>query len=162
MLQSLWRSRTTVLFIDTESGVVTDETKMHNGEPMYSWNVLATDNKTHFACSRSTPTSPSDVLLGYFDQQDNLTLKVLDRPVLSVDSTFKSFLFLAKSHHAIQLRKRSVTSLRQSARVLQQRLSLFSRRRPPRGLTPNLFVSPSHIEGHMQHRRRRSRQSLLH
>src|SRR6267154_5881530 len=138
---------------------------MHNGEPMYSWNVLATDNKTHFACSRSTPTSPSDVLLGYFDQQDNLTGKVLDRQVVSVHSTFKSFLFLAQSHHAFQLRKRSVTSLRRlypSACILQQRLSLFSRRRPPRGLAPNLFVSPFHMEGHMQHRRGRSRQPLLH
>jgi len=154
-----------VLFIDTESGAVTDETKMHNGEPMYSWNALATDNKTHFACSRSTPTSPSDVLLGYFDQQDNLTLKVLHQPVVSVDSTFKSFLFLAKSHHAFQLRRHLVTSLRRlypSACILQQRLSLFSRRRPPRGLIQNLFVSPFHMEGHMQHRRRRSRQSLLH
>ncbi|OAX35979.1 alpha/beta-hydrolase [Rhizopogon vinicolor AM-OR11-026] len=83
VLQSLWRSRTTVLFIDTESGTITDETKIHPDEPMYSWNVLATDNKMRVVCSRSTPTTPSDVLLGYFNQRGDLSWKVLDRPVLS-------------------------------------------------------------------------------
>ncbi|KAJ8590553.1 alpha/beta-hydrolase [Rhizopogon salebrosus TDB-379] len=86
VLQSLWRSRTTVLFIDTESGTITDETKPRFGEPMYSWNVLATDDKTRFICSRSTPTTPSDVSLGYFDQYDNLSWTVLDKPLLSEEA----------------------------------------------------------------------------
>ncbi|KAG0694260.1 Alpha/Beta hydrolase protein [Suillus ampliporus] len=86
VLQSLWRSRTTVLFIDTESGAITDETKMREGKPMYSWNVLATDGKTRFICSRSTPTTPSEVLLGYFDGHGKLNWKVLDRPVISIET----------------------------------------------------------------------------
>ncbi|KAG2146235.1 Alpha/Beta hydrolase protein [Suillus clintonianus] len=83
VLQSIWRSRTTILFIDTESGAITDETKIHNDEPLYSWNFYATDDKTRFICSRSTPTTPSEVLLGYFDQHDNLNWKVLDKPTIS-------------------------------------------------------------------------------
>ncbi|KAG0694165.1 Alpha/Beta hydrolase protein [Suillus ampliporus] len=86
VLQSLWRSRTTVLFIDTESGAITDETKMSEGESMYSWNVLATDGKTRFICSRSTPTTPSEVLLGSFDLHGNINWKVLDKPAMSVET----------------------------------------------------------------------------
>ncbi|KAG1756952.1 Alpha/Beta hydrolase protein [Suillus occidentalis] len=60
-----------------------DETKMRDGEPLYSWDLLATDDKTRFICSRSTPTTPYEVLLGYFDHHDNLNWKVLDQPTLS-------------------------------------------------------------------------------
>jgi hypothetical protein len=87
VLHSLWRSRTTVLFIDTESGAITDETKIHDGKPFYSWNVLATDNKMCIVCSRSTLTTPSDILLGCFDQYGRLSWKVLDKPLLSGEGT---------------------------------------------------------------------------
>ncbi|KAG2113986.1 Alpha/Beta hydrolase protein [Suillus cothurnatus] len=83
VLHSIWRSRTTILFIDTESGAISDETKMRDGEPLYSWELHATDNKSRFICSRSTPTTPCEVLLGYLDQQDNLNWKVLDKPTIS-------------------------------------------------------------------------------
>ncbi|KAG1834331.1 hypothetical protein DFJ58DRAFT_908669 [Suillus subalutaceus] len=83
VLHSLWRSRATILFIDTESGAISDKTKMRDGEPLYSWDLHATDNKTRLICSRSTPTTPSEVLLGYFDQHDNLNWKVLDKPTIS-------------------------------------------------------------------------------
>ncbi|KAG1902336.1 Alpha/Beta hydrolase protein [Suillus fuscotomentosus] len=75
VLHSLWRSRATILFIDTESGAISDETKMRDGEPLYNWDLHATDDKTHFICSRSTPTTPHEVLLGYFDEHDNLNWK---------------------------------------------------------------------------------------
>ncbi|KAG1795267.1 Alpha/Beta hydrolase protein [Suillus variegatus] len=83
VLHSLWRSRATILFIDTESGAISDETKMRDGEPLYNWDLHATDDKTHFICSRSTPTTPHEVLLGYFDEHDNLNWKVLDKPMIS-------------------------------------------------------------------------------
>jgi acylaminoacyl-peptidase len=89
VLHSLWRSRSTILFIDIESGAISDETKLRGGEPLYSWDLLATDDKTRFICSRSTPTTPSEVLLGYFDQHNNLNWKVLDQPTLSFAGTFK-------------------------------------------------------------------------
>ncbi|KAG1727229.1 Alpha/Beta hydrolase protein [Suillus lakei] len=82
VLQSIWRSRTTVLFIDTLSGVITDATKLGDG-PLYSWTVHATDNKNRFICSRSTPTTPWEVLLGSFDQDGTLEWKVLDKLMLS-------------------------------------------------------------------------------
>ncbi|KAG1727233.1 hypothetical protein EDB19DRAFT_2042887 [Suillus lakei] len=82
VLQSIWRSRTTVLFIDTLSGVITDATKLGDG-PLYSWTVHATDNKNQFICSRSTPTTPWEVLLGSFDQDGTLEWKVLDKLMLS-------------------------------------------------------------------------------
>ncbi|KAG2135266.1 Alpha/Beta hydrolase protein [Suillus clintonianus] len=83
VLQSLWRSRATIIFINTESGAISDETKIHDDEPLYSWSLHATDDKTRFICSRSTPTTPSEVLPGYFDQHDNLNWKVLDKPTIS-------------------------------------------------------------------------------
>jgi acylaminoacyl-peptidase len=86
VLHSIWRSRTTILFIDTESGAISDETKMRDGEPLYSWELHATDNKSRFICSRSTPTTPCEVLLGYLDQQDNLNWKVLDKPTISLST----------------------------------------------------------------------------
>ncbi|KAG1810395.1 Alpha/Beta hydrolase protein [Suillus plorans] len=89
VLQSMWRSRTTVLFIDTRSGEITDATKLGDG-PLYSWTVHATDNKSRFICSRSTPTTPWEVLLGSFDQHDTLEWKVLDKSLLS--STIKEAL----------------------------------------------------------------------
>ncbi|KAG1777970.1 hypothetical protein EV702DRAFT_968848 [Suillus placidus] len=82
VLQSIWHSRTTVLFIDTQSGTITDATKLGDG-PLYSWTVHATDNKSQFICSRSTPTTPWEVLLASFDQYDTLEWKVLDKPLLS-------------------------------------------------------------------------------
>ncbi|KAG2344168.1 alpha/beta-hydrolase [Suillus weaverae] len=82
VLQSIWHSRTTVVFIDTQSGAITDTTKLGDG-PLYSWTVHATDNKSQFICSRSTPTTPWEVLLASFDQYDTLEWKVLDKPLLS-------------------------------------------------------------------------------
>ncbi|KAG1869408.1 hypothetical protein DFJ58DRAFT_765969 [Suillus subalutaceus] len=89
VLQSIWHSRTTVFFIDTQSGAVIDATTLGDG-PLYSWTVHATDNKSRFICSRSTPTTPWEVLLGSFDQNDTLQWKVLDKPILS--STMKEAL----------------------------------------------------------------------
>jgi acylaminoacyl-peptidase len=82
VLQSIWHSRTTVLFIDTQSGAIRDATELGDG-PLYSWTVHATDNKNQLICSRSTPTNPWEVLLGSLDQHDTLDWKVLDRPMLS-------------------------------------------------------------------------------
>ncbi|KAG1801305.1 Alpha/Beta hydrolase protein [Suillus variegatus] len=89
VLQSIWRSRTTVLLIDTQSGEITDATKLGDG-PLYSWTLHATDDKSRFICSRSTPTTPWEVLLGSFDQHDTLEWKVLDKSLLS--STIKEAL----------------------------------------------------------------------
>jgi hypothetical protein len=165
VLHSLWRSRATILFIDTESGAISDETKMRDGEPLYSWDLLATDDKTRFICSRSTPTTPSEVLLGYFDQYDNLNWKVLDQPTLSFAGTFEPIWLLATSNHAFQLKMHSAISLPRSypsVRVLQQRLLSSSRRKLPQDLARNPSALPFRMEDHMYHLQHHSTQLLLH
>jgi hypothetical protein len=165
VLHSLWHSRSTILFIDIESGAISDETKLRDGEPLYSWDLLATDDKTRFICSRSTPTTPSEVLLGYFDQHDNLNWKVLDQPTLSFAGMFKSIWILAKSDYAFQLKTHSGISLRRSypsVHVLQQRLLSSSRRKLPQDLARNPSVLPFHMEDHMHRRQHHSIQVLLH
>ncbi|KAG1807980.1 Alpha/Beta hydrolase protein [Suillus subaureus] len=89
VLQSIWHSRTTVLFIDTQSGAIINATTLGDG-PLYSWTVHATDNKSRFICSRSTPTTPWEVVSGSFDQNDTLQWKFLDKPMIS--STIKEAL----------------------------------------------------------------------
>ncbi|KAF8838080.1 alpha/beta-hydrolase [Paxillus ammoniavirescens] len=84
VVQSLWRSRPTLILIDVEDGTVVDGTPVLEGQPLYSWNFLATDGFGSVVCSRSTPTSPPEVVLltairGKFAK----TPRVVDKPVLS-------------------------------------------------------------------------------
>ncbi|KAH7911153.1 Alpha/Beta hydrolase protein [Hygrophoropsis aurantiaca] len=81
--QSLWRSRVTVLLINTTSGDVRDVTPAVGGDALYSWNVLCTDGINQAVCSRSTPMSPPEILLGRFDEQGNVQWKLLEKPVIS-------------------------------------------------------------------------------
>ncbi|KAG2137878.1 Alpha/Beta hydrolase protein [Suillus bovinus] len=115
VLQSIWRSRTTILFIDAQSGEITDATKLGDG-PLYSWTLHATDNNSRFICSRSTPTTPWEVLLGSFDRYDTLEWKVLDKALLS--STIKEALDdLTPSIIPITIRAPTETLLIQSKRA---------------------------------------------
>ncbi|KAG2127690.1 hypothetical protein DEU56DRAFT_820074 [Suillus clintonianus] len=117
VLQSIWRSRTTVLFIDTQSGAVTNATELGDG-PLYSWTVHATDNKSRFICSRSTPTTPWEVLLGSFDQDDTLEWKILDKPILSsttkeaLDGLTSSFIPITTRYptETLVIRSKTLTS----------------------------------------------------
>ncbi|KIJ61731.1 hypothetical protein HYDPIDRAFT_95961 [Hydnomerulius pinastri MD-312] len=82
--QSLWRSRPTLISMRAESGSVIDETPLSEGQSLYSWNLLGTDGWGSVVCSRSTPTSPPEVVLltlkrdGFFGAP-----RVLDNPLLS-------------------------------------------------------------------------------
>ncbi|KAH7927981.1 alpha beta-hydrolase [Leucogyrophana mollusca] len=84
--QSLWKSRTTVLLIDVTTGSVRDVTPAISEDTLYSWNVLCTDGGRQVVCSRSTPTTPSEIVLGRFDERGNVKWKVLDKPTLSPDA----------------------------------------------------------------------------
>ncbi|KAH7927715.1 alpha beta-hydrolase [Leucogyrophana mollusca] len=86
-MHSLWRSRSTVLFVDVDSGEVSHETEVFSGGEPYSWKVLSTDGYSRLVCTRSTPTIPSEVVLGAFDRQGNLNWTLLDRPALSMEAT---------------------------------------------------------------------------
>ncbi|KAJ8519578.1 hypothetical protein ONZ45_g3475 [Pleurotus djamor] len=83
---SVWGSRTTVLLINTENGQVTDLTP-EDGK-LYSWTVLGTDGEDRILCSRSTPTSPSDIILLQLDANDlqvKPAVRVVDAPILDDD-----------------------------------------------------------------------------
>lgn len=84
LVQSLWRSRPTLISIDTESGAVSDLTPVLDGQALYSWNLLATDGARSVICSRSTPTSPPEtVLLALTQDSIPENVQVLDKAVVS-------------------------------------------------------------------------------
>ncbi|KAF9228216.1 alpha/beta-hydrolase [Gyrodon lividus] len=84
LVQSLWRSRSTLILVDVEGGTVVDGTPVVDGQPLYSWSFLATDRFGSVVCSRSTPTSPPEiVLLTTIGDKIAGVLRVLDKPILS-------------------------------------------------------------------------------
>ena len=84
LVQSLWRSRPTLISINVENGDVIDLTPVLDGQALYSWNLLGTDGARSVICSRSTPTSPPDTVL-FTLTQDRFpgNVRILDRPSLS-------------------------------------------------------------------------------
>ncbi|KAF8438494.1 Alpha/Beta hydrolase protein [Boletus edulis BED1] len=84
VVQSLWRSRPTLISIDVENGHVIDLTPVLDGQPLYSWNLLGTDGVRSVICARSTPTTPPEtVLLTLSQDKFPGTVQVLDRPFIS-------------------------------------------------------------------------------
>ncbi|TFK48157.1 alpha/beta-hydrolase [Heliocybe sulcata] len=80
---SSWRSRSTVLLINGESGAVVDLTPDIDGA-LYSWTVLGTDGQDRVLASRSSPASPAELVLGHIDEVGRVKRwQVLDKPVLS-------------------------------------------------------------------------------
>ncbi|KAF8130223.1 hypothetical protein EV363DRAFT_1490473 [Boletus edulis] len=84
VVQSLWRSRPTLISIDVENRHVIDLTPVLDGQPLYSWNLLGTDGVRSVICARSTPTTPPEtVLLTLSQDKFPGTVQVLDRPFIS-------------------------------------------------------------------------------
>ncbi|EGO20277.1 hypothetical protein SERLADRAFT_452969 [Serpula lacrymans var. lacrymans S7.9] len=89
--QSLWRSRTVVLLINVDTGVVRNvtpgagagEENEDGKEGLYSWTVLTTNHRDLVLCTRSTPTTPPEIMLGRFDASGGVEWRVIDKPVLS-------------------------------------------------------------------------------
>ncbi|KAG6908721.1 hypothetical protein DXG01_003566 [Tephrocybe rancida] len=77
---SIWGSRTTVLLISTADGAVKDLTP-EDGK-LYSWNVLNTDGRSRVICSRSTPLTPHEIVLGEFSKLGEVSWRVLHKPTL--------------------------------------------------------------------------------
>ncbi|KAH0580076.1 hypothetical protein H2248_002888 [Termitomyces sp. 'cryptogamus'] len=77
---SIWGSRTTVLLISTADGTVKDLTPEDGS--LYSWKVLNTDGQTRVVCSRSTPISPHELVLGEFSKTGEISWRVLHKPTL--------------------------------------------------------------------------------
>ena len=85
LVQSLWHSRPTLISIDVESGAVIDLTPVLEGQALHSWNLLGTDGAHSVICSRSTPTSPPEIILLTVAQGNQLgNVCVLDGPSISL------------------------------------------------------------------------------
>ena len=84
LVQSLWRSRPTLISINVENGAVVDLTPALDGQALYSWSLLGTDGARSVICSRSTPTSPPETVLLTL-KQDGFPgdVQVLDRSAVS-------------------------------------------------------------------------------
>ncbi|KAH0833856.1 Alpha/Beta hydrolase protein [Lanmaoa asiatica] len=84
LVQSLWRSRPTLISINVENGAVIDLTPVSHGQALYSWSLLGTDGARSVMCSRSTPTSPPETVLLTLTQDGFAgKIQVLDRPLVS-------------------------------------------------------------------------------
>ncbi|KAI6160299.1 Alpha/Beta hydrolase protein, partial [Pisolithus thermaeus] len=83
--QSLWRSRTKVVSIALTGGYVSDETKTLDShddrQSLYNWSLLSSDGNGSMVCSRSTPTSPPQVVLLTIENSVFAKIQVLDKPV---------------------------------------------------------------------------------
>lgn len=77
---SVWGSRTTVLLISTADGTVKDLTPEDGN--LYSWKVFNTDGSRRVVCSRSTPISPHELVLGEFSETGKISWRVLHKPTL--------------------------------------------------------------------------------
>ncbi|KAG6847174.1 hypothetical protein H0H93_009726, partial [Arthromyces matolae] len=77
---SIWGSRTTVLLISTVDGTVKNLTPEDGN--LYSWKVFNTDGHKRVLCSRSTPISPNELVLGEFDDKGEVSWRVLYNPAI--------------------------------------------------------------------------------
>ncbi|KAF8064410.1 Alpha/Beta hydrolase protein [Lyophyllum atratum] len=77
---SIWGSRSTVVLISTADGAVKDLTP-EDGK-LHSWRVLNTDGKSRVLCTRSTPTMPHEILLGQFNEEGEVSWRILYKPTL--------------------------------------------------------------------------------
>jgi hypothetical protein len=83
---SVWGSRSTVLLIATDDGRVTDLTPDED-KLLYSWTVLGTDSHRQIICARSSPSIPTEVVLGRIDDAGSVSWLVLSQPTLTEEST---------------------------------------------------------------------------
>ncbi|KAL4071637.1 Alpha/Beta hydrolase protein [Scleroderma yunnanense] len=90
LAQSVWHSRTELVSIAINDGHCFNEThpsgNVSDQQPLYNWSLLASDGHGNVVCSRSTPTSPPEVVLLTMESDGCFgTPVVIDEPVLSTD-----------------------------------------------------------------------------
>ena len=84
---SAWGSRRTVLLINLQNGIVVDLTP-DTGE-LWSWTVLACDEKDKIVASRTSPASPQELVVGQLgggDSWPQVKWTVVDKPDLPESS----------------------------------------------------------------------------
>lgn len=88
-IQSAWRSRTTTLLISLADGAVQEISPDH-GNIHHSWNLLSADGESKIVCSRSSPTTPPELLLGQLSSSATIEWTVIVRPELDDYGTCQS------------------------------------------------------------------------
>ncbi|KIJ61708.1 hypothetical protein HYDPIDRAFT_115515 [Hydnomerulius pinastri MD-312] len=83
VMQSVWRSSATVVSAHLETGAVSHERMWFGGSPSEGWTILATDGVSQMVCSKSSLTSPPEVLYLTLNPGGEWVRRVLDRPTLS-------------------------------------------------------------------------------
>jgi acylaminoacyl-peptidase len=81
VVSSAWRSRNTILLIDTKTGQIIDLTPVD--ESNWSWSLLTTDNQDRIVCVRSAPNAPHQVLLGTISATFSVDWRVIHDPTLT-------------------------------------------------------------------------------
>ncbi|THH33349.1 hypothetical protein EUX98_g805 [Antrodiella citrinella] len=80
---SVWRSRSTVILVRLKDGNVTELTS--DDGKLYSWMVLATDGGSQLTCTRSSLTSPPELLLGRIGSDLQANWTTILKSTLSVE-----------------------------------------------------------------------------
>ncbi len=81
VVSSTWRSRNTILLIDTQTGQIIDLTPLD--ESNWSWTLLITDDQDRVVCVRSAPNAPPQVLLGTISATFSVDWRVIHEPTLT-------------------------------------------------------------------------------
>ncbi|KAF5376688.1 hypothetical protein D9615_007841 [Tricholomella constricta] len=115
---SIWGSRSTVVLISTTDGTVKDLTPEDGN--LYSWKVLNTDGQSRVVCTRSTPITPNELILGQISKDGQVTWRVLHKPTLHPELE-KELSTLRASVIAIPDRYPTETIVIQSAAAPQSR-----------------------------------------
>ncbi|KZV90360.1 alpha/beta-hydrolase [Exidia glandulosa HHB12029] len=88
-IQTVWGSRKTVVLVSLIDGSVTEITPKDGADDIASWSLLATDGERRVLCSRSSPTTVPELVLGTIDDARNAVWRVLEQEALS-DSAAKT------------------------------------------------------------------------
>ncbi len=82
VLTSIWRSRSVVLLVSLKDGSVRN-LSLGGDQKHYSWNVLASDGHQQIVCTRSTPSSPPELVVGRVASPSSVDWRVIAKPDLS-------------------------------------------------------------------------------
>ena len=80
VVQTQWGSRTVIVAINLKSRDVLDITG--DASSIFSWHLLTTDGKETIVCSRSSPATPYEIVVGKLSGSGHVAWNVIDTPGL--------------------------------------------------------------------------------
>lgn len=82
-IQTVWGSRKTVVLVSLSDGAVNEVTSQEHDNDTRSWSLLATDGKRRLVCSRSSPATIPELVLGTLDDAGAVSWRVLEQASVS-------------------------------------------------------------------------------